>query len=416
MFGLFEKRSLENPSVPLSDANAWNEFFSFATTITGDSVTEESALGVSAVWQAVNAIAGTISALPLHLFKDSGAGAEKDTANSLYYIVHDRPNEFDTAQAFYKWMVTRLLLSGRATAYISRNRAGRVAALHPLDGSKLRVEQKVRGKTIKRDYIYTLSSQTLVYDSSEVIDIVWFPTADAMGHRNPISMNRDTIALMIAAQKYSGKLFANGGVPPLVLNSPQAPSPQAAARASNDVAEAIKASQATKSQVLLAPAGHRLEAIGLDPSKSQLVELRRFMISETSRIFNIAPALLHDLSTGTYSNTEQQMLSFARQTVSPLVEAIEQEMNAKLFGARNTANYVKFSLNGLLRGDFTARMEGYAKSVQNAIMTPNECRALEELAPLPGGDQLLVQGATVPITMAGQDKTNSQPPAGDNNA
>lgn len=407
LFGLFESRSLENPTVSLADGDAWTEFFNLTNSVTGDHVNEETALGVTSIWQAVNAISGTIAALPCHLYKDGGqAGSTKDTANPLYYIIHNRPNEFQTAQAFYKWMVSRLLLSGRATAYISRNKAGRVGGLHPLDGSKLKVEQTVVNGVPKRTYTYTLSNQTLKYDASEVIDIVWFPAPDSIGHRNPVYFNRDAIALMIAAQKFSGKLFASGGVPPLVLNSPANPSPQAAARAANDVADAVKASQRTKSNVLVAPAGHRLEAIGIDPSKSQLVELRRFLISETSRIFNVAPAILHDLTNGTYSNVEQQNLSFAQQTISPLVELIEQEMNAKLFGARNSANYVEFNLNGLLRGDFATRMDGLARAINTALLTPNEARSLENYPPLKHGDDLLIQGATVPLGQQPMTGTN----------
>ncbi|QDK32680.1 phage portal protein [Sphingomonas sp. IC081] len=437
MFNLFkrkESRSLDDPTVPLSDASAWNELFRLSSTVTGDTVTEEKALGVTAIWQAVNAIAGAISSLPLHLYRKTSDGAVKDTANPLYYIIHDRPNDTQTTAAFFRWFVARLLLHGRATALISRNRAGEVLGILPLDPAKLDIDQRLVAGKIKRTYTYNLTTGAIKYDSVNVVDVILFPQADAIKHYNPIASNRDAIALMIAAQAYAGKLFASGGVPPLALTTPGPISPAGSGRASNDVGEAVRASARTKSNILVVPSGHDLKPVGLDPAKSQLVELRRFMISEASRIFNIAPAILHDLTTGTYSNVEQQNLSFAQQTLTPLIEAIEQEMNAKLFGpssatAYSATAYVEFSMAGLLRGDFATRMEGLQKAVNSAILTPNEARAFENLPPMEGGDELWIQGATVPLTQQAKgmeatpdttpDTTPEQPtnePVDDNSA
>lgn len=404
MFNLFSKkeaRSLEDPTVSLTDATAWNEFFKLSGTVTGESVTEEKALGVTAIWQAVNVIAGTIAALPIHLYSTKDGVTDKDVRNPLYYLIHDRPNDFQTSSAFYRWFVTRLLLKGRACALIARNKPGRVTGIWPLDPSKITIEQRLVDGKIKRTYTYAMESGTVVYDAANVIDVVLFPMPDGVKHYDPVWTNRDAIALMIAAQQFAGKLFANGGVPPLMLTTPSAISPAAAGRASNDIGEAVRASQRTKTNILVTPAGHDLKPVGLDPAKSQMIELRKFMISETSRIFNIAPAILHDLSNGTYSNVEQQNLSFAQQTLHPLIEAIEQEFNGKLFGSRNTTGYVEFSMSGLLRGDFSTRMEGLQKAVNSALMTPNEARAFENLPPLPHGDKLYIQGATIPLDSAG---------------
>ncbi|WP_334185095.1 phage portal protein [Novosphingobium sp.] len=415
MFNLFEAkeaRSLENPTVSLTDAAAWREAFSAPGAVTGEAVTEAKALGVTSIWQAVNVISGTIAALPLHLYKRTTDGAEKDAKNPLYYIVHDRPNDYQTATEFLKWLVSRLLLAGRATALISRNGAGRVIGLYPLDGSKLTVEQTLEGNKVKRTYRYALSTGTVTYDAAKVIDVVHCPAGNAIDHYNPITTNRDAIALMIAAQAYSSKIFANGGVPLLALNSrADTMSPQAAARAGENIYETLQNSVRSKSSILVPPTGHSLDPIGLDPAKSQLLDLRKFMLAETSRIFNVAPAVLHDLSGGTYSNVEQQNLSFAQQTLTPLIKAIEQEMNGKLFGPRNNTGYVEFSMAGLLRGDFSARMEGLQKAVNAAIFTPNEARAFENLPAKEGGDNLFIQGASVPLSRQLQEPEPTPPPA-----
>ena len=129
------------------------------------------------------------------------------------------------------------------------------------------------------------------------------------------------------------------------------------------------------------------------------------------------PIFLQDLTHGTLSNTEQQDLHFVKHTLSQWIKAWEQECNLKLFGPRNRARFVEFNVDGLLRGDFRTRMEGYAKAIQNAINTPDEVRAMENW-PRKGGDadKLHIQGATVPLgDQLKRGMTAPSPPAENDN-
>jgi HK97 family phage portal protein len=303
------------------------------------------------------------------------------------------------------WVVSRLLLEGRAICFINRDGANRVKRLEPLDIARVVPQMLVDEKTgdIARKYVYTKrNGKQLVYDASDVLDFVLQLMPDNLGHYSPLVLHRNSIGLVIAAERYASNLFASGGVPPLALQGPSM-SPQAAERANEQMDQALRNSRDRNRNVVAVPAPYELKDLGFDPQKQQMIELRKFQISEVSRIFNVAPAMLHDLTGGTYSNVEQQNLNFAQQTITPLVELMEQEMNLKLFPSRSNTNFVEFSLDGLVRGDFASRMTGYATSVQNAIRTPNEIRALENLPPMEGGDQLMIQGATVPVTKAGED-------------
>lgn len=412
-FGLFgrEKRAtastLENPSISLNDPVAFAEMFGARDSITGESVTADTAMQVSAVWQAVNCIAGTIAQLPLHLYtSDAGGIVVKKTKDTLYRVVHDRANDIHTAYAFWKWVATGLLLDGRSLAIIVRDRSQRVVGFLPLNLSEVTIKQKVRGGKLERSYTH----DNIVYQSSDILDFALSLKADGVSHYNPIEQNRNTIALIIAAERFSATLFANGGVPPLTLTGP-AMSPAAAARANSDIEEQLRGNRSRQRKVLPIPTGFELKPIGIDPQRFELIDLRRWLITEVSRIFNLAPAMLHDLTSGTYSNFEQQSLNFAKMTIAPLTELIEQEMNSKLFGARNTCDYVEFNLDGLQRGDFLSRMGGSAKAVQAGIRTPNEIRALDNLPPLEGGDKLYMQGANVPLDKIGEAKASTAPPA-----
>lgn len=412
LFDLFgggrETRStspLENPSVGLSDPAVFREFLGGGASFSGEEVTEAAALGVPAIWAAVNIIAGTIAHLPLHLFADRGEGAEKATTDPLYRVVHDQANSVHTSYAWRKWAVTRLLLDGRALTQIIRNGAGKVMALVPIPAGKVdMIDQRVERSGLVR--VYKIDGRAV--PASDILDFVWMPKSCSVDHYRPLAVHRNAIGLVIAAERYAATIFQNGGVPPLVLEGPPM-SPAAAERAGEDINNSLRSGRDRKRNILPIPGGFKLHELGFDPSRQQLLELRRFQISEVSRIFNIAPALLFDLTTGTYSNVEQQNLSFSSQTILPIVEMIEMEMNSKLFGQRNTRNFVEFNLDGLARGDFLSRMNGLARAVQTGLRTPNEARAYDNLPPMPFGDDLLIQGATVPLRNAGQQPTNSTP-------
>lgn len=168
-------------------------------------------------------------------------------------------------------------------------------------------------------------------------------------------------------------------------------------RAADDLADATRKAAKEKRQALVLPTGMEVKSIGADAEKSQLVELKQFCVVEVARIYSLPPTFLQDLSNGTFSNTEQQDLHVSKHTIKRWAEAFEQELNLKLFGRGERKYFVELNLDGLLRGDFPTRMAGYAAAIQNAILAPNEARALESRPAMDGGDALLIQGATVPL-------------------
>jgi HK97 family phage portal protein len=168
-------------------------------------------------------------------------------------------------------------------------------------------------------------------------------------------------------------------------------SPAAAERASQDIQSKIS-EIAQNGGIPALPTGYELKAIGIDPEKSQMEASRRFQVEEVARVYDIPPVFLQDLTHGTYSNTEQQDLHFVKHTLTQWLRRIEQQLNLKMFpGENRNGQFVEFNVDGLLRGDFKTRMEGYAQAVQNSIKTPNEIRAKENDPPMAGGDRLVIQ-------------------------
>ncbi|XOV81657.1 MAG: phage portal protein [bacterium] len=379
-----EKRSaLDTANVPLSAENIWRVFGLDQSKI---SVTPDTALSVPAVWAAVNFISNTVVSLPLQLYRRTDDGREKASSDPLYSLLHDLPNPEWTSHRWRKYTMTQTLTHGRSYTYIQRGGNGHVMGLWPMDPN--RTTAKRAG--LKTVYEYREGADTLkTYESSEVIDIPFMLSSDQVTHVKPTERLRGAVALAIALQRYAEQFFSGGGVPPLSLEGPFN-SPEAVTRASKDVTDAIRNAVENGRLVLPMPMGHSMKQIGFNPEQGQLVEARRFSLEEIARVYNLSPIFLQDLSHGTFANTEQQDLHVIKHTISHWLNEIEQEINAKLFG-RNRTRYVEFNVDGLLRGDFGTRMEGYAKGIQNSILTPNEVRQKENNPPMDGGDQLFLQ-------------------------
>lgn len=402
------RSSLENPSVSLADASAWESLFgAWRLSDAGVNVTRDTALGVPAVWAAVNFISATIASLPLDLFTRDDKGRTRAENDPLHAILHDDVNPETSSFDWRKCAMQNVLLDGRSYTFIERNVARRVINLWPLDPCKVTVERR-QGKT---QYIYREGGKQTVYQSAEIIDIPWMLGSDGLCHYNPIDRLRNAIGLAIAMEKYGAEFFSNGGIPPLQLIGPME-TPAAIKRAAIDIAAAIAAAKSEGRSILPMPMMHKLEAIGIDPVKGQLVDGRRFQMEEIARIYQLPPVFLQDLTNATLSNSEQQDLHFVKHTLAQWIKRWEQQLNLKLFGPRVRSKFVEFNVDGLLRGDFKTRMEGYAKAIQNAIYTPDEVRSMEN-RPAKGkdADKLHIQGATVPL--GDQLKRGDQPPPPD---
>lgn len=397
MFDRFRKKenraSLEDPDEPITAENFHLHSGGFGPeSESGVKVTIDKALGLPSVWAAVNFLSGTIASLPLHVYKKTTDGRKK-VKTDLARALHDAPNDEMSSYAWRKYTFDRVFTSGRGYTLIDRNAAGKVANLWPLNPQYMTVRQGAFGKR----YEYKLPGQRAkVYEAKEIIDIPFMLEADGLTHRSPILSNKDAIGLAISARQYGSKFFSDGGVPPFVISGPYK-SENAIKNAGNDLQKAIKQASKLRRLALALPLGHEVKGIGADPEKSQLVDLQKYCNEEVARVYSLPVVFLQDMSKGTFSNTEQQDLHLVKHTIRRWVEQVEQELNLKLFGRGNRTQYVEFNLDGLLRGDFKTRMEGYAIGVNSGILRPNEGRQKENMENDPAGDKLMIQGATVPI-------------------
>ena len=402
--GRAEKRaSPPEATIPVSDPNFLAFFGVDANNL--PAVTIDSALKVPAVWAAVAFLSRTLAALPLHAYRKTKDGAQK-ISGKLEVVVQDNPNDAMDSFKFRQYLWQQVFTGGRGLAWIERTPQG-VEALWPMD-PRCTVVRRVGGKIVYK-------FQDKEYPAADVIDIPFMLKEDGLCHYSPIAMATKAIQLALAMNDYSSGFFAGGGVPPLALVGPLPAGKEAMQRAMSDVSRAVEAAKASNKPIFPMPPGHELKPVGFDPSKGQMIEARQWQIGEIARVWQIPRIFLQDLQGATFTNSEQQNLMLVQHLIGQWAQALEGEMNLKLFGRMNSGRYVEHNLDGLLRGDFKTRMDGLAASIQNGIRTPNEARALENLPAMPNGNDLLIQGATVPLgsqPLANND--NNEPPAENN--
>ena len=406
--GLF--RSRDKPT----DRTAGSSYsFFLGGTSSGKYVTERSAMQMTAVYCCVRILSEAVASLPLQFYRytDDG-GKEKAVDHPLYFLLHDEPNPEMTSFIFRETLMTHLLLWGNAYSQIIRNGKGEVVALYPLMPDRMKVDRDEHGRLY---YEYT------VYDSDDVDgrkgtnkvgrtvrlqphDVLHIPGLgfDGLVGYSPIAIAKNAIGLAIATEEYGSKFFANGAAPSGVLEHPGTIKDPSKVRESW---QATFGGSGNANKIAVLEEGMKYTPISISPEQAQFLETRKFQIDEIARIFRVPPHMIGDLEKSSFNNIEQQSLEFVKYTLDPWVSRWEQAMVRALLTPDEKKKYFfKFNVDGLLRGDYQSRMNGYATARQNGWMSANDIRELENLDRIPaeqGGDLYLINGNMTKLEDAG---------------
>ena len=400
--GLF--RSRDKPKN--STAGSTYAFYMGGST-SGKRVTEQTAMQMTAVYSCVRILSEAVAGLPLHLYKynDKG-GKEKAIDHPLYRLLHDEPNPEMTSFIFRETLMTHLLLWGNAYSQIIRNGKGEIVALYPLMPNKMKVDRDEKGVlyyeyTHSTDEADTMKNTTVRLSSYDVLHIPGLGFDGLVGY-SPIAMAKNAIGMAIACEEYGAKFFANGAAPSGVLEHPGVIKDPQRVR---DSWQSTYGGTANAHRVAVLEEGMKYTPISISPEQAQFLETRKFQINEIARIFRVPPHMVGDLEKSSFSNIEQQSLEFVKYTLDPWVIRWEQALSRALFTEEEkTSMFIKFNLEGLLRGDYVSRMSGYATARQNGWMSANDIRELENLDLIPdeqGGNLYLINGSMLPLKNAG---------------
>lgn len=372
--------------------------FFFGSTTSGKTVNETTAMQTTAVYACIRILAETIASLPLHTYKSTNDGKEKARDHPIYYLLSDAPNPEMTSFVFRETLMGHLLLWGNAYAQIVRDGRGNVIALYPLMPDKMTVNRSERGEIY---YVYNKEGQDYILHSYEVLHIPGLGFDGLVGY-SPIAMAKNTIGMALATEEYGAKFFSNGANPGGVLEHPGVVKDPARVR---DSWNSVYQGSTNSHKVAVLEEGMKFQAIGIPPEQAQFLETRKFQTEEICRIFRVPPHLVASLDRATFSNIENQSISFVDNTIVPWVSRLEQSMHKALFSEAEKRKYlIKFNLNGRLRGDAASRANFYQIMRQNGIMSANDIRELEDMNLIPdelGGNKYLVNGNFVDMESAG---------------
>ena len=397
-------RSRDKPTDRTS-GSAYTFFMGGSTA--GKAVTERSAMQMTAVYSCVRILSEAIAGLPLQFYKytESG-GKEKAVDHPLYFLLHDEPNSEMTSFVFRETLMTHLLLWGNAYVQIIRNGRGEVIALYPLMADRMSVNRDSDGQlyyeyTVYSDDAPTVKGSTVRLAPTDVLHIPGLGFDGLVGY-SPIAMAKNAIGMAIACEEYGAKFFANGAAPSGVLEHPGTIKDPSRVRESW---QSTFGGSSNANKVAVLEEGMKYTPISISPEQAQFLETRKFQIDEIARIFRVPPHMVGDLEKSSFSNIEQQSLEFVKYTLDPWVARWEQAMVRSLLSAEDKKRYfIKFNVDGLLRGDYQSRMNGYAIGRQNGWMSANDIRELENLDRISeeeGGDLYLINGNMTKLKDAG---------------
>lgn len=381
--------------------------FFMGTSAAGKRVNERTAMQTSAVYACVRVISESVASLPLHLYRyNENGGKEKALDHPLYHLLHDEPNPEMTAYSFFEAALTHMLLWGNFYAQIIRNGKGEIMALYPLMPDRMTVDRDEKGRLY---YEYQLTSDDPGKKKANSVilkpeDVLHVPSLsfDGLQGYSPIAMARNAIGLGIAAEEYGSKFYANGAAPSGVLEHPGTLKDPSKVRESWTQ---TFGGSSNSNKVAVLEEGMKYTPISINPSEAQFLDTRKFQVTEICRIFRVPPHMVADLDKSSFSNIEQQSLEYVQYTLRPWLTRLEQAMYRRLFTDEEKKKYFfKFNVDGLLRGDYQSRMNGYAVARQNGWMSANDIRELEDLDKIPeeqGGDLYLINGNMTKLEDAG---------------
>lgn len=393
---------------PMDKAADAGYSFLFGRTTSGKPVNERTAMQTTAVYACVRILAEAVASLPLHVYEYQDDGGKKLVHDHpLYYLLHDEPNPEMTSFVFRETLMSHLLIWGNAYAQIIRDGAGRVLGLYPLLPDKMEVQRDDKGNIY---YVYSRNSDenpmfkeygNIKLKAEDVLHIPGLGFDGLIGY-SPIAMAKNAVGMTLACEEYGASFFANGANPGGVLEHPGVLKDPSKVRESwNSVYRGV--SNAHKIAVL--EEGMKYQQIGIPPEEAQFLETRKFQINEIARLYRIPPHMVGDLDKSSFSNIEQQSLEFVKYTLDPWVIRWEQSLQRSLLLPREKGKYfIKLNVDGLLRGDYQSRMNGYAVGRQNGWFSANDIREMENMNPIPdeeGGNMYLINGAMTKLADAG---------------
>ncbi len=369
------------------------------------------AIGLSATWACVQLIAGTIASLPLMVYRTDAKGIRtvaKD--HPLYFVLHDSPNYDQTAVDFWEVISSSIELYGNAYAVIERRAGGKLNSLVPIRPDIVKVRRRENGDL---EYEWTENGRRVLKGGSDVLHIRG-PFGDALSGSSTLSVCQSVFSDALSAESAAGAMFQNGVNPSGILTTK--PEVQLTPDQRRDLEEHLQKKymgSIRQGRPMLLDNGLSWTQLSINPQDAQMLESRKFSGEQICRIFGVPPAMVGfgDKASNWGTGKEVDVLGFQKFTLRKRLKRIEQALEKQLVSLaerRAEGITIEFNFEGLLRGDTASRYDAYEKAIRMGLATRNECRALENLPPIDGGDVITVQMQDIPLSSAINGDENGQ--------
>lgn len=366
---------------------------------TSSFVDPQRASGLATAGACISIISQSLAAVPLNVYRRAAnGGRERAADHPLYSVLHDMPNESQTAFEARELMIASLLMTGNAYAELTWSARGQVTALRPLDPASVTVERLESGRL---RYRVSGRSGVRILLQDEILHLRYRLGRDGVMGLSPIQLARETFSLALTQQDAAAGLAAKGNRPSGALVFPNMLGGDKKDQALEKLRTKIEANTVTSS-VLVLDGGAEWKSFSMTARDAEFLESRKLTNLDICRIWGVPPTVAGILDHGTYSNVEAESRALVMRCLAPMAKRVEQAMNVALLpaGSRKTL-FIEHDLAGLMRGDMTARYEGYRIGREWGWLSPNEIRGWENLPEIEGGDEYLSPLNMVPLDQRG---------------
>jgi HK97 family phage portal protein len=398
LFGLeISRLSATSPTNPALDliSTMRQQLLAGIESAAGANVNDETVLSLSSAFACMRVIAEDVGVTPLMLYRRVSDGVRRRESDlRLYELLHDLPNPEMTAQTFKEVLCYQMLLpsGGFAAAEIEYDDNGNVRYLWPLLSKDVEMLRGTDGRIYYRVHIPT-TGQTINLPGYKVLYIPGIATT-GYNAKSPAKMAANVVGLSLAIEKFAALHFANGGWVKDYLKTPGKLS-DAAGKNLRDTWVSGHGSLNAAQRTAILEEGMEYVTVMQELGKILPPDVRAQQVIEVCRLYRMQPNKVQEYGRATWANAEQMNISHYRDCLLPWFTRWEQACNWKLRRDSQKDLYFEFQIDNFLRGDYKTRTEGYATLIQNGLATRNEIRALENLPPVDGGDELFV-----PLNMA----------------
>lgn len=379
-----ERRSYENPAVPLSGAGlskllGWG--YGGWETDAGPVVSEQTALQYGAVLACTRVLAEGVGTLPLAMYERMPNGGRREVdEHPAQYLLQNQPNPEMTPSVFKETLQAHLCTWGNGYARIEWDGAGRPVALWPLLPHATRAERLLG--SFELVYKTTWQNKRVTLDPAEVLHVPGLSFDGITGY-SPIALLRQAVGIGLAAEQFTSAFYGNGAWLGGFFEHPEALGDDAHKHLQDSIEGSKGAPKAFKTRVL--EEGMKWHQVQLPREDALFLGLRKMQRREIAAAYRVPPHMIADLEGGaSFSSIEQMSLDFAMYSLAAWLKKWEQEVTRKLGIAPRF--FAEFNMDGLLRADGTSRADYYERMIRARVMNPNEARVRENLAPYKAGD------------------------------